>query len=150
MERMPVADDVLSRPYVRMLIPDHETGTYTAEILEFQGCRAQGRTIDEAYDNLELIAREWLRVALATGQRIPEPASTASYSGKVALRLPRSLHRQCAFFAERDSVSLNQFFVAAIAEKVGATNATRRATDQESVTTLSLGRGQGEGAQSLR
>ena len=120
------ADDILRRPYVRFLIPDSETGTYTAEILEFQGCRAQGRTVDEAYANLESVAREWIRVVLESRQPIPEPSLPGGYSGKVALRLPRSLHRQAALFAERDRVSLHQYLVATIAEKIGSTNATRR------------------------
>ena len=42
------------------------------------------------------------------------------FGGKVALRLPKSLHRQAAQLAARDGVSLNQFLVSAIAERVGA------------------------------
>jgi predicted HicB family RNase H-like nuclease len=46
-----------------------------------------------------------------------------------ALRMPRSLHRRAAQFAERDRVSLNQFFVAAIAERVGAQDIMVRVRD---------------------
>jgi hypothetical protein len=44
------------------------------------------------------------------------------------LRLPRSLHRQATQLAELDGVSLNQFIVAALAEKVGAVNVYRGLT----------------------
>jgi predicted RNase H-like HicB family nuclease len=112
--------DYLRRPYARVLTPDDETGTYTAEILEFPGCIAQGETPDEAYERLESAAAGWVEAALDMGQEIPEPSDPYSYSGRIALRLPRSLHRRAAQMAERDGTSLNQFLVAAVAERVGA------------------------------
>jgi hypothetical protein len=42
------------------------------------------------------------------------------YSGKLVLRMPKSLHRHAAFAANRDGVSLNQFIVSSVAEQVGA------------------------------
>ncbi len=115
-------EDYLRRPYARVLTPDDESGTYTAEILEFPGCIAQGDTPEEAYRNLESAAAGWVEAALNMEQRIPEPSDPYSYSGRIALRLPRGLHRRAAQMAERDGTSLNQFLVAAIAEQVGAGN----------------------------
>jgi predicted RNase H-like HicB family nuclease len=115
--------DYLKMPYARVLTPDAETGTYTAEILEFPGCIAQGDTPEEAYEHLESAAAGWIEAALDMGQEIPEPSDPYSYSGRIALRLPRSLHRRAAQMAERDGTSLNQFLVSAIAERVGAGSA---------------------------
>jgi antitoxin HicB len=42
-----------------------------------------------------------------------------TYSGKVNLRMPRSLHRDLARRAEEEGVSLNQFMVVALARAVG-------------------------------
>jgi predicted HicB family RNase H-like nuclease len=42
---------------------------------------------------------------------------TERYSGKFALRLPKSLHRQLAEGAVRDGVSLNQYLVTLLAER---------------------------------
>lgn len=114
--------EYLKEPYSRVLIPDIETGTYTAKILEFPGCISQGDTSQEAYDRLEDAAIAWVSTTLDIGQEIPPPAIAHGHSGKVALRLPRSLHRQAVIAAERDGTSLNQFIVSALAEKVGATN----------------------------
>jgi predicted RNase H-like HicB family nuclease len=114
--------EYLKEPYSRVLIPDTETGTYTAKILEFPGCISQGDTPQEAYDRLEDTAIAWVSTTLDIGQEIPPPAIANGHSGKVALRLPKSLHRQAAIAAERDSSSLNQFIVSALSEKVGATN----------------------------
>jgi len=112
--------EYLKLPYSRILTPDEETGTYAAEIREFSGCVAQGDTPEEAYRNLEAAAESWIEVALDMGQEIPEPSSDGGYSGRIALRLPKTLHQIAARMAERDGTSLNQFLVAAIAERVGA------------------------------
>lgn len=42
------------------------------------------------------------------------------YSGKVNLRMPKSLHRDLARRAEREGVSLNQVIVTSLARSVGA------------------------------
>ena len=111
-------DDYLKLPYSRVLIPDE--GSYAAEILEFPGCFSQGETPDEAIKNLEKAAWSWIQVALAQELEIPEPYLNQGYAGKIALRLPRSMHRQATRLAERDGVSLNQFLVSAIAARIGA------------------------------
>jgi len=107
-------------PYSRVLIPDEESGTFTAMILEFQGCFSQGSTPAEAYERLEDAARGWIEAALELGQSIPEPREDNPFSGKYPLRMPKSLHQNAARAAEHDGVSLNQFIVTALAERVGA------------------------------
>ena len=42
-----------------------------------------------------------------------------TYSGKVNLRMPKSLHRDLARRAEEEGVSLNQFMVVTLARAVG-------------------------------
>jgi len=113
------AKDYLKKPYSRVLVPE-EDGTYSADILEFPGCFAEGRTPDEAYANLEKVAESWIEAVLEQGQEIPAPIEAHDFSGRLALRLPRSIHKQAAKFAEMDDTSLNQFFLAAIAARVGA------------------------------
>jgi len=41
----------------------------------------------------------------------PLPSSDNSYSGKLLVRMPKSLHRRLAETAEREGVSLNQYIV---------------------------------------
>lgn len=115
-----MTEEYLKEPYSRVLIPDDESGTYTAVILEFPGCIAQGDTPQEAYEHLEDAAKEWIEAALDLKQEIPSPSQSLSFGGKILLRLPKSLHRQLTLIAEREGVSLNQFIVSALAEKVGA------------------------------
>jgi len=115
-----MTEKYLKEPYSRVLIPDEESGTYTAVILEFPGCIAQGDTPQEAYEHLEDAAKDWIAAALDLKQEIPSPSQSLSFGGKILLRLPKSLHRQLTLIAEREGVSLNQFIVSALAEKIGA------------------------------
>lgn len=120
---MTTAAEYLKKPYGRLLVPEDEGG-YRAEILEFPGCFAEGDTAAEAADNLESAALSWLASALAKGQTIPEPMEELDYSGKLVVRLPRSLHRRAALAANREGVSLNQFIVTSVAEQVGIRSRT--------------------------
>jgi len=136
-------EEYLTQPYSRILIPDEKSGTFAAEILEFPGCVSQGDTAQEAYERLEEAAKGWIEAALDLGQEIPPPGLVHGYSGKFALRLPKSLHRQAVRAAERDGTSLNQFIVTALAEKIGATtlydHLTRRFQQQVVAITVDQG-----------
>lgn len=115
--------EIMDRPYARVLVPD-ETGGYVAEVLELPGCVSEGETPDEAIENLEDAMRGWLQVALEDGQRIPDPLeagpSGEGYNGRILLRVPRSVHARCVRLAEADGVSLNQWLLEAVAERLGA------------------------------
>ncbi len=120
------AERYLKLPYARVITPDPDTGTYTAEVPEFPGCVTQGSTVAEAHERLEDAAASWIEAATGLGQEIPPPSRIHEYRGRIALRLPRSLHRRASQLAERDGTSLNQYIVVAIAEKVGASDANSR------------------------
>lgn len=109
----------LGKPYGRVLTPESD-GSFHAEILEFPGCIAIGDDPAEALANLEEVAAIWLEATIEKGQDVPEPRDDSSFSGKLVLRLPKSLHRKAARQAALDNVSLNQFIVASVAEQVGA------------------------------
>ena len=109
---------ILKKPYARVVVPEAD-GSFTAEILEFPGCVASGENAAEALANVDEIAIDWIDAALEQGQTIPEPLDHSKYSGKLVVRMPRSLHQRAARVAERDGVSLNQFIVTCIAEEVG-------------------------------
>jgi predicted RNase H-like HicB family nuclease len=116
------AAEYLKRPYGRVVIPEQD-GTFRAEIVEFAGCIAVGDTAAEALANLESVAESWLQATIAKGLRVPEPIESTEYSGKLVVRLPKSLHKKAAYVASREGVSLNQFIVSCIAEQVGARSA---------------------------
>jgi predicted RNase H-like HicB family nuclease len=123
------AKDYLKEPYSRVLVPESD-GTYSADILEFPGCFAEGKTPNEAYANLERIAESWIEAALEQGQEIPAPIEAHNFSGRNALRIPRSIHKQAAKFAKMEDTSLNQFFLTAIAARVGAEDFVERLSNK--------------------
>lgn len=120
----------LKQPYSRILIPDSENGRYAAQILEFAGCFSEGPTPQKAYKNLEQAAYNWLESAINQGMAVPAPFSAEGFSGRIALRLPKSLHRQAMNLARRDGVSLNQFLVSAVAASVSAETLYTRIVDR--------------------
>src|SRR5262249_32249751 len=101
-----------------------------AEIIEFPGCIAEGETAEEAVANLERTAKDWIESELEENHNIPEPASGAEYSGRLALRLPRNLHRRLALMAHRDRTSINQEGVGAVAAWVGAASSHRNIAER--------------------
>lgn len=126
---MKQAKDYLQLPYARIVVPVDQRN-YHAEILEFPGCYAQGDTPADAYANLEKAAESWIDTAVGQGQQIPEPSSNVTFSGNIALRLPRSIHRQAARLAERDKTSLNTFLISAISQRVGAEDFYKKMAEQ--------------------
>jgi antitoxin HicB len=121
--------DYLKLPYARILIPE-EDGRFSAEVLEFPGCYSQGNSAGEAFENLEKSATGWIESCLRLGQEIPPPSANQGFGGRIALRLPRSLHRVAVHKAQRDGISLNQCLVTAIAAWVGADNLFERITQK--------------------
>jgi antitoxin HicB len=118
MERTMDAHEILRRPYARLVTPDSDGGFF-AEIVEFPGCFATGKTAADALQNLESVAVDWINTAIAQNQNIPDPMESNEYSGKLVLRMPSGLHRRAALWAEREGVSLNYFITTCLAEAVG-------------------------------
>lgn len=132
------AEDYINEGYGH-LITRNPDGSYSAEILEFPGCLAIGATKQEALSNLEEVAKEWIESELEQDHQIPPPSKEQEYSGKFPLRLPRSLHGQAARWADADGTSLNQFIVAALAEKLGAARARQEVPPVQVIHTITAG-----------
>ena len=115
---MTKATDILRNPYSRLLVGEKDGG-FSARIIEFPGCFAQGRSAAEAAANLEVAAESWVEATLEDGCDIPEPTGGNEYSGKFIVRVPRSLHQRCALLAQQEGVSLNQYVVSVLAQHAG-------------------------------
>ena len=117
------------KPYGRLLVPESDGG-YSAEIVEFPGCIAEGDTAEEAVANVESTATAWIESELEQGHKIPAPVCGEEYSGRLALRLPRSFHRALAIKAARDRTSINQQVVSAVATWIGADDTYQRLAER--------------------
>jgi antitoxin HicB len=107
-------------PYHLMLVRDGEDKgkPWTASVEELPGCTSHGKTSDEALDGIEAAMAKWIAVALEEGRDIPEPKSATSHSGRLLLRMPRTLHADLTRASEREGVSLNQFITDVLAAAV--------------------------------
>lgn len=94
-------------------------GGFVAEIEELPGCMTQGETSEEVFEAIENARRGWIEVAYDDGQDIPLPRDIAAYSGKILIRIPKSLHRTLAHAAKQEGVSLNQYITSLLAAGVG-------------------------------
>ena len=113
-------DYYLKLNYTYQLRWDPESEAYGAHVLELPGCVATGDEPAEAMQALEEARQAYLEVALAEGWDIPEPADEESFSGRVLVRMARSLHMQLVQWARQENTSLNQIIVTALAHAAGS------------------------------
>ena len=60
----------------------------------------------------------WVRDARAAGREVPPPGAAAAHSGKLLVRMPRSLHAELVRASDREGTSLNAYIVAALSASV--------------------------------
>lgn len=113
---------LMKLPYAREYVP-YEDGGYFARIVEFPGCMTEGKDFAEAAEMLDDAMASWIEARLEEGLPIPEPLTNTEYSGKLLVRMPKSLHRALSRHAESEGISLNQYIVAKLAQVVGPEHA---------------------------
>jgi antitoxin HicB len=131
--------ELAAKPY-RVTVDREEVGgdeRWVASVDELAGCTSTGKTRDAAMGGVQDAIAAWIATALEEGREVPEPAAKASYSGRLLLRMPRTLHGELTRAAEREGVSLNQLITDVLASAVNWQGAgERRAGTRKSKTTL--------------
>ena len=114
-------DRYLDLPYHITLVQDEDenSGKWIAAAEELPDCASRADTAEEAIAGLKDAMAAWISAALKEGRDIPEPRSKSSHSGRLLLRMPRTLHAALVAAAERENVSLNQFITDSLASVVG-------------------------------
>ena len=114
-------DRYLELPYHITLVQDGEEdgGKWIAAAEELPDCTRRANSAEEALGGLKDAMATWIAAALKEGRDIPEPRSEATPSGRLLLRMPRTLHAALTKAAERENVSLNQFITDSLASVVG-------------------------------
>src|SRR5216684_1995039 len=107
---MKTVEHYLSLNYKTSVYRDDE-GDFIVEAAGLPGCVADGKTPNEAFENLYKAMRSWIESRIEAGLDIPEPKSTGGFSGRVLLRMPRYLHQRLSEQAENEGASLNQYMV---------------------------------------
>lgn len=102
-------------------ISKEDGGGWLAEINELKGCIADGENKSEALENLETAKRLWIETALKRKITIPLPEKDdfEDYSGKLTLRMPKSLHQKISQMASKEDISINQYILSTISFNLG-------------------------------
>ncbi|MBI5676288.1 MAG: type II toxin-antitoxin system HicB family antitoxin [Nitrospirae bacterium] len=109
--------------HYRMVVEFHpEDNVYFVSFPELPGCIADGKTPTEAVKRALNVKDEWLEVAIESGWKIPEPSLPIETSGRITLRLPKSIHEKLVDKADREEVSLNQMILTYVVEGLERTS----------------------------
>ena len=66
--------------YERIIQWSNDDNSLIVEVPELPGCMADGKTIEEAIANAEIIIKEWIEVTLERGLEVPEPKGRLMYA----------------------------------------------------------------------
>ena len=94
-------------------------GEFEITFPQLRGCRTSGKSLEEALGNMEEAKAAWIGAILLSGRSVPDPVDSVDFSGRFIVRCGKSLHRALSEMAALEGVSLNQFIVQALSERVG-------------------------------
>jgi antitoxin HicB len=121
MGAMKTLQQYLDLPYhVSVVRNENERGKagWAASVEELPACTSAGASPEEAVQRLRKAMEKWISSRLERNEEIPEPRSGSTASGRLLVRMPKTLHGQLARSAEQEGVSLNQFITSALASAV--------------------------------
>lgn len=95
-----------------------EDQEYVATCHDFPGLSAFGKSEDEALREAKIALEGFIQVSIDRNIPLPEPTVRQTFSGKLQLRLEKSLHRLASQRAREEEVSLNTYIVDAVQAKV--------------------------------
>jgi predicted HicB family RNase H-like nuclease len=81
---------------------------YVGLCTEFPSLSWLAPTPEAALKGIRKLVAEAVKDLSATGETVPEPISSRSYSGKFMVRVPPDVHRKLAVQAAESGVSLNR------------------------------------------
>ena len=110
---------------------------FRATVKEFPDIDEYADTSQDAYELALDTISSLVDLALDMGHDYPEPVPRPeqAFSGRVTLRMGKTLHQMAAEFAEEDGVSLNQFIVDRLSLALGM----RTHSESQSATDVVLG-----------
>jgi predicted HicB family RNase H-like nuclease len=105
---------------------------YVGRVAEFPNISAFEETFDAARELIIDSIQTLKRIADETHADFPQPYPVPSdeFSGRVTLRLPKTLHAKVSKIAAQEDVSVNQYLVTAVATYVGETDGISRVVSE--------------------
>jgi len=108
----------LARRSYPFIVTESE-GEFEITFPDLRGCRTSGKSLEEALANIEEAKLTWVEGTLICGGHIPEPSNNLDYSGRFVVRCSHGVHKALSQTAALEGISLNQFVVESISEKLG-------------------------------
>jgi predicted RNase H-like HicB family nuclease len=111
--------------YPKQVFWSDEDEGFIAIAPDLPGSSAFGDTEATALAELDNAIEAWIDAAVAAGNSVPAPSAPelrSAYSGKLLVRMPRTLHQELANLACREDISLNQFIVFVLAKHLSTTH----------------------------
>ncbi len=103
----------------RMIVDfDADEGVYFVRFPELPGCMMHGDTPEEAVKLGIAVKDEWIDAACDKGWKVPEPRHAGKPTGRLTLRVPKSLHERIIERAIDEGISQNQLIVSCLSDKV--------------------------------
>ena len=101
------------------LVQEDGADLYEARVLELPDVRTYGESYSAAYIGAIEVIKTTQQIFAEKGRSFPEvELMEDDFSGRVTLRMSKSLHRTVHERAQRDGVSLNQWIVEAVAGRI--------------------------------
>jgi predicted RNase H-like HicB family nuclease len=125
--------------YPSKIFFSEEDGGFIAIAPDLPGCSAFGDTAEAALRELQDAIQAWIGAAKKAGNPVPAPSREQVDelpSGRVLLRLPKTLHAQLIERANRDSTSLNTCLVMLLSQSLTEQRSSERMPDRVQVTDL--------------
>ncbi len=116
-------DYYMRLPYPVEVVPGEDG--YFARVEDLPGCTAWADDLLKLWPAVEQSKQAWIEDALKSQRRVPKPKQierNLTYSGRVLVRMPKSLHGDLMRRARLEEVSLNHFIVTVLARAIGLTD----------------------------
>jgi antitoxin HicB len=108
------------RKVVFTYLNSDDSRSWVVDFPDLPGCSAVGETEEEALRESKIACELWLDVYFEKHGKYPEVKEVSNeYSGKLLLRLPKTLHKDLAQTAENEGVSLNAYIVSLLSQRYG-------------------------------
>lgn len=121
----------LNYSYVITPIVEDDGETYfELAIPDLPGFKIYEDSEEELFANLEDAKRAWFSANLSENRYIPEPKKNSSPSGRVTLRMSKSLHANLVQQADQEGVSLNSW-INTLLEKNGRWESLQNILDEK-------------------
>ena len=95
--------------YSFSVVWSEEDKAFIGRVDEFTSLTAHGSTQEKAIREIRNVVKYVLEDLAAEKENIPVPLSKREFSGKLNVRMPKTLHRRLAAESTREGVSLNNW-----------------------------------------